>query len=42
MIARTAVLVPGVRDVASEVSWTIDDGDLRNPTPGPEFPFSPE
>lgn len=42
MIARTAVLVPGVRDVASEVHWTIDDGEIRNPTPGPEFPYSPE
>jgi CBS-domain-containing membrane protein len=42
MIARTAVLVPGVRDVVSHVTWTIDDAELKNPTPGPEFPFSPE
>ena len=42
MIARTAVLVPGVRDVKSEVHWTIDDAELKNPTPGPEFPYSPE
>jgi CBS domain-containing protein len=42
MIARTAVLVPGVRDVVAEVHWTIDDAAIRNPTPGPEFPFSPE
>jgi CBS-domain-containing membrane protein len=42
MIARTAVLVPGVRDVRSEVSWTIDDADLKTPTPGPEFPYSPQ
>jgi CBS-domain-containing membrane protein len=42
MIARTAVLVPGVRDVVSEVQWTIDDEEIRNPTPGPEFPYSPE
>jgi CBS domain-containing protein len=42
MIARTAVLVPGVRDVVAEVRWTIDDAELKNPTPGPEFPFSPE
>ncbi len=42
MIARTAVLVPGVRDVVADVRWTIDDAEIRNPTPGPEFPFSPE
>jgi CBS domain-containing protein len=42
MIARTAVLVPGVRDVVAEVRWTIDDAEIKNPTPGPEFPFSPE
>jgi CBS domain-containing protein len=42
MIARTAVLVPGVRDVVSEVRWTIDDAEIKNPTPGPEFPYSPE
>ena len=42
MIARTAVLVPGVRDVVSEVTWTIDDAEIKNPTPGPVFPFSPE
>lgn len=42
MIARTAVLVPGVRDVVSDVRWTIDDAELKNPTPGPEFPYSPE
>jgi CBS domain-containing protein len=42
MIARTAVLVPGVRDVVSEVDWTIDDADIKAPTPGAEFPYSPE
>jgi CBS-domain-containing membrane protein len=42
MIARTAVLVPGVRDVHADVSWTIDDADLKQPTPGAEFPYSPE
>jgi CBS domain-containing protein len=42
MIARTAVLVPGVRDVVSHVTWTIDDSELKSGTPGPEFPFSPE
>lgn len=42
MIARTAVLVPGVRDVVNEVAWTIDDADLKDPTPGAEFPYSPE
>jgi osmotically-inducible protein OsmY len=42
MIARTAVLVPGVRDVHAEIHWTIDDAELKAPTPGPEFPFSPE
>jgi CBS-domain-containing membrane protein len=42
MIGRTAVLVPGVRDVISHVTWTIDDADLKSGTPGPEFPFSPE
>jgi CBS domain-containing protein len=41
MIARTAVLVPGVRDVVAEVTWNIDDAELKNPTPGPEFPHSP-
>ena len=33
MIARTAVLLPGVRDVKSEAHWTIDDAALENPTP---------
>jgi CBS-domain-containing membrane protein len=42
MIARTAILVPGVRDVLSDVHWTVDDADLKDPTPGPEFPYSPE
>jgi CBS-domain-containing membrane protein len=42
MIGRTAVLVPGVRDVISHVTWAIDDADLKSGTPGPEFPFSPE
>ena len=42
MIARTAVFVPGVRDVISEVTWTVDDSELKSGTPGPEFPFSPE
>ncbi len=42
MIARTAVLVPGVRDVVSEVTWTVDDGDIRQPERRPEFPYSPE
>jgi CBS domain-containing protein len=42
MIARTAVLVPGVRDVVAEVTWNIDDAEIKNPTPGPEFPYSPE
>jgi CBS domain-containing protein len=42
MIARTAVLVPGVRDVVADVTWTIDDAELKSGTPGPEFPFSPE
>jgi CBS domain-containing protein len=42
MIARTAVLVPGVRDVVSDVRWNIDDADLKDPTPGAEFPYSPE
>jgi CBS domain-containing protein len=42
MIARTAVLVPGVRDVVSDIRWTIDDAGLKPPTPGPEFPYSPE
>ena len=32
----------GVRDVVADVRWTIDDAEIRNPTPGPEFPFSPE
>ncbi|HEY3336364.1 MAG TPA: CBS domain-containing protein [Candidatus Limnocylindrales bacterium] len=42
MIARTAVLVPGVRDVNADIAWTIDDAELKSGTPGPEFPFSPE
>jgi hypothetical protein len=42
MIARTAVLVPGVRDVVSEIEWTIDDADIKDPTPGAEFPYSPQ
>ncbi|MEO5964968.1 MAG: CBS domain-containing protein [Candidatus Limnocylindrales bacterium] len=42
MIARTAVLVPGVRDVVSDVRWTVDDAELTSGTPGPEFPFSPQ
>ena len=42
MIARTALLVPGVRDVHADVRWTVDDAELKNPQPGPEFPFSPE
>jgi CBS domain-containing protein len=42
MIGRTAVLVPGVRDVISHVTWAIDDADLKSGTPRPEFPFSPE
>jgi CBS domain-containing protein len=41
MIARTAVLVPGVRDVRSEVSWTVDDADLEPPARRAEFPYSP-
>jgi osmotically-inducible protein OsmY len=42
MIARAALLVPGVRDVISDVTWNVDDAELKNPTPGPEFPYSPE
>ncbi len=42
MIARTAVLVPGVRDVVSDVRWMVDDAELKSGTPGPEFPFSPQ
>jgi CBS domain-containing protein len=41
MIARTAVLVPGVRDVVAEVTWNIDEAELKNPTPGPAVPHSP-
>ena len=41
MISRTAVLVPGVRDVVSQVTWDVDDADLKTGT-RPEFPFSPK
>jgi len=42
MIARAIALVPGILKVVSDVTWTVDDEDLKPPTPGPEFPFSPE
>jgi CBS domain-containing protein len=41
MIRRSAAMLPGIVDVVTDVRWAVDDEELKPPTPGPEFPYSP-
>ncbi len=41
MIERFARMVPGVVDVDADMTWGLDDSDIRPATTDPVFPFSP-
>lgn len=41
MIERFVRMVPGVVDVDPDMTWGLDDSDIRPATTDPVFPFSP-
>ncbi|MEX1168987.1 MAG: CBS domain-containing protein [Chloroflexota bacterium] len=41
MIGRAVAMVPGIVNVVVDVTWEIDDDDIRPPTTDPVFPFGP-
>jgi hypothetical protein len=41
MIERFVRTVPGVIDVDADITWSMDDSQIRPPSTDPLFPFSP-
>jgi CBS domain-containing protein len=41
MVERAVAMVPGLVDVRCDVTWSMDDSDIRPTTLDPVFPFSP-